>query len=90
MRACTNHIVSTVLCALPTVGSQNGFALCHWVRDNNPTIAIAPAGTLDVAPEMAAECYDAGPRLVRPYDPGVIVEQVQLMRERGRQKLALS
>ncbi|QYE33533.1 MULTISPECIES: response regulator [Sphingosinicellaceae] len=84
-----DYVISAMLCALPAIGSQNGFAFCRWVRDNHPTIEIALAGTLDAAAEAAAEFCDAGPRLVRPYDPGAIVERVQLMRERRRQKLAL-
>lgn len=85
-----DYVVSAVLCALPAVGSQSGFALSRWVRDNYPKIEIALAGTLDAAAEAAAEFCDDGPRLARPYDPGAIVERVQLMRERRRQKLASS
>ena len=82
------YIVSTLLCALPAVGSQSGFAFARWVRDNHPTIEIALAGTLDAAAEAAAEFCEQGPRLARPYDPAAIVERVQMMRERRRQKLA--
>jgi len=80
--------VSAVLCALPAVGSQGGFALARWVRDNYPSVEIALAGTLDAAAEAAAEFCDQGPRLARPYDPAAVVERVHLMRERRRQNLA--
>lgn len=82
------YVISAMLCALPAVGSQSGFALARWVRDHNPAIEIALAGTLDAAAEAAAEFCDQGPRLARPYDPAAIVQRVQLMRERRRQSLA--
>jgi DNA-binding response OmpR family regulator len=77
-----------VLCALPAIGSQSGFAFSRWVRENHPTVEIALAGTLDAAAEAAAEFCDEGPRLARPYDPAAIVERVRLMRERHRQRTA--
>jgi len=83
-----NYTISAMLCALPAVGSQSGFALARWVRDHHPAIEIALAGTLDAAAEAAAEFCDQGPRLARPYDPAAIVQRVQLMRERRRQSLA--
>lgn len=61
-----DYAVSTVLCALPSVGSQSGFALARWVRDNHPDIEIALAGKLDAAAQAAAEFCDQGPRLARP------------------------
>jgi len=76
-----------VLCALPAVGSRSGFALARWVRENQPTVEIALAETLDAAAEAAAEFCDQGPRLSRPYDPAAVVERVQLTRERQRQNL---
>lgn len=79
--------VSALLCALPAVGSQSGFAFARWVRDNHPTVEIALAGTLDAAAEAAAEFCDQGPRLARPYDPAAVIERVKLMRERRRQNL---
>lgn len=83
-----NYTVSAILCALPAVGSQSGFALARWVRDHAPDIEIALAGTLDAAAEAAAEFCDEGPRLARPYDPAAIIERVHLMRARRRQKFA--
>ncbi len=83
-----DYRIGAVLCALPAVGSQDGFALARWIRDHRPDIEIALAGTLDAAAEAAAEFCDEGPRLARPYDPSAIVEHIQLMRERRRQKLA--
>lgn len=80
--------VSAMLCALPAVGSQSGFALARWVRDHHPDIEISLAGTLDAAAEAAAEYCEEGPRLARPYEPAAIIERIHLMRERGRQKLA--
>lgn len=79
-----NYAISAVLCALPAVGSQSGFALARWVRDHHPNVEIALAGTLDAAAEAAAEYCDEGPRLMRPYDPDAIVSRVQQMRERWR------
>lgn len=79
--------VSAMLCALPAVGSQSGFALARWIHDHHPAIEIALAGTLDAAAEAAAEFCDEGPRLARPYDPAAIVERIHLMRERRRQTI---
>lgn len=83
--AAPEFAVVGVLCALPAIGSQSGFAFSQWVRENHPTVEIALAGTLDAAAEAAAEFCDEGPRLARPYDPAAIVERVKLMRERRRQ-----
>ncbi len=80
-----DYEVSAILCALPAVGSQSGFALARWIRDNHPTIDIALAGTLDAAAEAAAEFCDDGPRLARPYSPEAIIQRVQLMRQRRKQ-----
>lgn len=77
-----------VLCALPAIGTQSGFALARWVRKHHPSLDIALAGTLDAAAEAAAGFCDDGPRLTRPYDPAAIVERVHLMRARRRQNLA--
>lgn len=82
-----SYAISAVLCALPAIGSQSGFALARWIRDHHPQIEIALAGTLDAAAEAAADFCDEGPRLARPYDPEAIVSRVRLMRERQRQKL---
>lgn len=83
-----DYTVSAMLCALPAVGSQSGFALAAWVRDNHPNIEIVLAGTLDDAAEAAAEFCAGGPRLARPYDPAAIVARIKLMRQRQRQNLA--
>ena len=58
------YVVSAVLCALPAIGSQSGFAFARWVRDNYPTIEIALAETLDAA----AEFCEQGPRLASLFD----------------------
>lgn len=81
--------VSAILCALPAIGTQTGFAFARWVRDHHPTIEVALAGSLEAAAEAAAEFCDEGPRLARPYDPVAIVARVKLMRERRRQTLGL-
>ncbi|MEG3178891.1 response regulator [Sphingomonas sp. RB3P16] len=78
--------ISAVLCALPTVGSQTGFALARFVRDHHPDIEIALAGSLDAAAEAAAEFCEEAPRLARPYDAAAIVSRIQFMRERSRTK----
>ncbi len=77
-----------VLCALPAIGTQDGFALARWVRAHRPEVDVALAGTLDAAAEAAAELCDEGPRLVRPYDPAAVVARVRQMHERRRQTLA--
>ncbi len=77
-----------VLCALPAIGSHDGFALARWVREHRPGVEVALAGTLDAAAEAAANFCDEGPRLVRPYDPAAIVARVRQMHERRRQTLA--
>lgn len=81
-----DYVVPAVLCALPAVGSQDGFAFARWVRDNHPDVEIVLAGTLDAAAEAAAGFCEQGPRLARPYDQAAIVERVKLMREHGRQR----
>lgn len=82
-----DYTVSAMLCALPAVGLQSGFALAAWVRDHHPNIKIVLAGTVDAAAEAAAE-FCAGPRLARPYDPAAIVARIELMRQRQRQNLS--
>jgi len=83
-----DYTVSSTLISLPAVGSQSGFALAQWIRENFPQVEIALAGTLDAAAEAAAEFCDEGPRLARPYDPSAIIARVRLMRERRRQNMA--
>lgn len=83
-----DYVVSAMLCALPAVGSQSGFALAQWVRDNHPSVQIVFAGTLDAAAEAASKFCAEWSRLARPYDRDVIVEWIDLMRERRRQNLA--
>jgi len=83
-----DYAVSSTLISLPAVGSQSGFSLAQWIRENYPRVEIALAGTLDAAAEAAAEFCDEGPRLARPYDPSAIVARVRLMRERRRQHIA--
>ena len=82
-----DYVVSAVLCALPALGSQSGFAFARWVRDNFPAIVISLAGTMDSAAEAAAEFCEQGPRLARPYDPAAVVARVKLMREQSRKNL---
>lgn len=81
-----DYEVAGVLCALPALGAQDGFTFAHWVRAHHPEIEIVLAGTLDAAAEAAGNFCEEGPRLARPYERAAIVERIQLMRERGRQK----
>jgi len=83
-----DYPVSALLCALPAVGSQSGFQLAQWVREQHPGIDIVLAGTLDAAAEAAFDFCEDKPRLTRPYDPPAIVARIRLMREQRRQALA--
>lgn len=82
-----SSIVFAMLCALPAVGTQSGFALAQWVHEHHPSVQIVLAGTVDAAAEAASEFCAEGSRLARPYDREEIVERIKSMREKRRQGL---
>ena len=66
-----------VLCDADAPGTQNGFQLRAWARQNRPQVEFALVGNIEAAATKAAELCEEGPNLARPYDPQSVVEYIR-------------
>ena len=52
--------VDVILCDIAAIGSQSGFELANWVRQNRPELEVRIAGSLASAADTAANLLRAG------------------------------
>jgi CheY-like chemotaxis protein len=69
--------VNVVLCGMSQAGPASGFALAQWVRQHKSETDIILAGSHSRAATAAGELCDAGPNLVKPYEPQVVVDRIK-------------
>ena len=80
--------VDVVLCDVSVKGSQSGFELANWVRQNRSELEVRLAASVEGAARTAANLCDSGPHLARPYEPQSVVDYIiqrRAARERNRQ-----
>lgn len=83
----TSLSVDVVVCDVAVRGSQSGFELANWVRQNRPELEVRLAASIEGAAKTAANLCDSGPHLARPYDPQSVVNYIiqrRATRERNR------
>jgi DNA-binding response OmpR family regulator len=73
---------SAVDIVLADVGGEerSGFALAKWIRERFPDIRVILAGSVAGSVEKAARLCDDGPALSKPYDHGIVLEQIRRLR----------
>jgi DNA-binding NtrC family response regulator len=79
--------VDVVLCEVVVRGSQSGFELANWVRQNRPELEVRLAAGVEGAAKTAANLCESGPQLARPYEPQRVVDYIiqrRAMRERSQ------
>lgn len=72
--------VDVILCDIAAIGSQSGFELSNWVRQNRPELEVRIAGSLASAADTAADLCESGPHLARPYEPQAVVDYIKRLR----------
>ena len=72
--------IDIILCAVSTIGPQNGFELANWVRANRPELEVKLAGGIEMAAQTAADLCQIGPHLLRPYEPEAVVDYINRLR----------
>lgn len=72
--------VDVILCDIAAIGSQSGFELSNWVRQNHPELEVRIAGSLASAADTAADLCESGPHLARPYEPQAVVDYIKRLR----------
>jgi len=72
--------IDVILCDIAAIGTQSGFELAQWVRENRPGLEVRLAGSLDVAARTAADLCETGPHLGRPYEPAAVVDYIKQLR----------
>ena len=72
--------IDIILCAVSTIGPQNGFELANWVRANRPELEVKLAGGIEMAAQTAADLCQTGPHLERPYEPEAVVDYINRLR----------
>jgi DNA-binding response OmpR family regulator len=66
----------------------SGFALAGWIRTNHPAIEVILAGTVARAAEKAGELCQDGPKLAKPYDHQLVLDEIRrLLAARQRNRL---
>lgn len=58
-------------------GSDEVFALAHWVRSNRPDIEVILAGSIPATVEKAGDLCREGPALMKPYDHRFVLDQIR-------------
>ena len=58
-------------------GSKDGFGLSQWVRANRQSIDIVLVGSPARATGAAADLWESGPRLSKPYEPHVALDRIR-------------
>jgi CheY-like chemotaxis protein len=72
--------VDIILCDIAAIGTQTGFELANWVRQNYPELEVRIAGSLASAADTAADLCESGPHLARPYEPQAVVDYIKRLR----------
>jgi CheY-like chemotaxis protein len=72
--------IDIILCDVAAVGSQSGFELVTWVRQNHPKLEVRIAGSLAGTADVAADLCESGPHLARPYEPQAVVDYIKRLR----------
>jgi CheY-like chemotaxis protein len=72
--------VDIILCDIAAIGTQTGFELANWVRQNHPELEVRIAGSLAGAVDTAADLCESGPHLARPYEPQTVVDYIKRLR----------
>lgn len=72
--------VDIILCDIAAIGTQTGFELANWVRQNHPELEVRIAGSLAGAADTAADLCESGPHLTRPYEPQAVVDYIKRLR----------
>ena len=57
--------------------AENGFRLSGWVKANLPKTKIILAANPERASHAAAEPCELGPHHKRPYDPQLLIQQIE-------------
>jgi CheY-like chemotaxis protein len=72
--------VDVILCAVEALGTQSGFELATWVRQNRPELEVRIAGSLAGAAKEAANLCETGPHLAMPYEPQAVIDYIKQLR----------
>ena len=76
----TSLSIDVILCDVAAIGTQSGFELTNWVRENHSDLEVRIAGSLAGAAETAADLCESGPHLARPYEPQAVVDYITGLR----------
>jgi DNA-binding response OmpR family regulator len=79
--------VDVVMSDIEMPGSMDGFGLAQWVRANRQGIDVVLVGTPQRAADAAAGLCEAGPTMMKPYEPQIVLDRIkQLLAARDRVK----
>lgn len=67
--------VDIVLADMTTNGS--GFVLRQWIRDQNLTVEVILAGSLEKAVDKAGTLCNEGPALAKPWDHKLVLDEIR-------------
>lgn len=76
----TSLSIDAILFDVVTLGSQHGFELAAWVRNNQPELEVKLVGGFETAAHTAAELCQSGPHLKKPYESDLVVEYIKRLR----------
>jgi CheY-like chemotaxis protein len=69
--------VDLVFTDVQLLGEMNGFALANWISANKPGVKVMLTSGYVRASELAGKLCEAGPFLVKPYDPQLVLLQIR-------------
>ena len=72
--------IDVILFDVLTLGSQSGFELATWIRNNQPKLEVKLVGGFETAAETAAELCQSGPHLKKPYESDLVVDYIRRLR----------
>jgi DNA-binding response OmpR family regulator len=77
--------ISVVLADMATAGS--GFALRHWILEQNLSVEVILAGSIEKAVDQASTLCNEGPALAKPYQHLLVLDHIrQSLARRDRTK----
>jgi DNA-binding response OmpR family regulator len=67
--------ISVVLADTATAGS--GFALRRWIAEQNLSVEVILAGSIEKAVDHASTLYNEGPALAKPYKHHLVLDRIR-------------
>ena len=55
---------------------MDGFGLSQWIRKNKTGLVVILVGSAERAAETPGELCEEGPRLMKPYEPQVLLQAI--------------